>query len=312
MYEKYVKYAIDINDYKKYPVIEIEAITVENKYGNFINYSQKNEDYYHIFFNENKKNMKRNYLLRNEDVTKVIIRIDCDKIKSLSKLFKGCKNIKKINFTKFYENDIINMSHMFSECISLTEVNFSDFNSYRVVDMSNMFSGCSSLTELNLSNFKTENVKDMSYMFSECSSLKELNLSSFNMENVTNMSNMFNKCSSLKELNLSNFNTINVTNMYYMFNDCSSLEELDISNFNNPKIKYDKPLQCIFKGCSSLKLSKELKKKFPAQNTIMDMNNKTRLLIFLFDVAKSMPRANSGRCPGKFCITDIPWGRMST
>ena len=225
-YNKKIKERINISikDYKEYSEIyssiEIEMKPVNNKFGNFINMNENDKKYYHIYFNDNKEEIKRNYLNENENVTKLKIIIDFQ-VKSFYELFDNCKCIEYIYFKKFYRNNINNMGNMFHGCSSLKELNLSNFNTNNVTNMVDMFYGCFSLNELNLSNFNTNNVTDMEYMFYGCSSLKELNLSNFNTNNVTNMEYMFWGCSSLEELNLSNFNTNNVTDMEYMFYRCS-------------------------------------------------------------------------------------------
>ena len=164
---------ISIKDYKEYSEIyssiEIEMKAVNNKYGKFINISKENEIYYHIYFNNNKKEIKRNYLNENENIEKIKIIIDYQ-IESFEELFMNCECIEYINFKKFSRNNIIN-------------------------NMGSMFSGCSSLKELYLSNFNTNNVIDMSYIFYNCSSLKELNFSNFNTNEVIDMRNMLFGCS---------------------------------------------------------------------------------------------------------------------
>ena len=198
-YNKKIKERINISikDYKEYSEmyssIEIEIKPVNNKFGKFINMNENNKKYYHIYFNDNKEEIKRNYLNKNDNVSKLKIIIDYQ-VKSFEELFYNYKCIEYIYFKKFYRNNINNM-----EC---------------------MFSGCSSLKDLNLSNFNTNNVTHMGYMFSECSSLKGLNLSNFNSNNVTNMDGLFSGCFSLKELNISNFNTDKVTNISVIFSGC--------------------------------------------------------------------------------------------
>ena len=239
-YNKNIKNRIKINiqDYKEYSElyssIEIEIKPVEDEweeYDKFIHINEENKIYYHIYFNDNKKEIKRNYFKENDKIKTIKIIIDYQ-IKTFAYLFYCCDIIESIKFKKFYRNNVTNMRRMFSKCSSLKELNLSNFNTNNVTDMSQMFYMCSSLKELNLSNFNTNNVTDMCAMFSECSSLKEIHFSNFNTNNVTNMYSMFYKCSSLKELDLSNFNTKNVTNMGKMFNRCSSLIELNLSNFN--------------------------------------------------------------------------------
>jgi len=240
-----------INDYKKYSgefsSIEIELIPVENKYGNFINISDKKDEiYYHIFFNDNDEEIDKIYFNKDDEVTKIKIIIDYQ-VKSFKLLFHNCFCIQSINFIKFYRNNINDMSSMFYRCESLNKINFTSFNTDNVTNMSYMFSRCSSLKELNLYNFNTNNVSDMKFMFTECSSLKKLDLSNFNTNNVTNMSSMFSGCSSLEELNLSNFNTANVIDMSFMFRYCKSLKELDLSNFNTEKVMN---MNSMFYKCS--------------------------------------------------------------
>ena len=247
----------DINDYKiEYSIIELEIFPIEDKNCTFINISNKNKMYYHIYFNNEKEEINRNNITKNENVTKIKIIIDYE-VKSLYKLFRHCKFIKKINFKKFNNKDINNMSYMFDGCKSLEDLNLSNFHTDNVTSMSFMFFGCSSLKELNLSNFNTDNVINMSYMFYGCKLLKSLNLSNFNTNNVKDMSHMFDGCSLLKELNTSNFNTNNVIDMSYMFFGCSSLKELDLSlYYKNPNDKSN-----MFVGCPLFKKMNLNKKK---------------------------------------------------
>ena len=232
---------INKNDYRNYSNIKIEIIPQKCKYNNtFINIlKSKERPYFHIYFNDNKKEVERNYIKKYEKIDKIKIIIEYN-VESFAGLFHNCKNIKSIYFKKFYRNNINNMS--------------------------NMFFGCSSLQELNLSNFNTDNVIYMNNMFYKCSSLEELNLSKFNTEKVINMSGMFNECSSLKYLNLSNFKTNNVIDMTEMFKECFSLEELDITNFNINNIKY---INDIFYSCISLE---KLKSSKDCLNKLNEMN----------------------------------------
>ena len=246
---------ININDYKEYSEIyssiEIEIIPHNDIiFYKFINIKKVDEKYYHIYFNNNKKDeIKRAYLKAGDKVSKINIIIDYQ-IKSFFGLFSNCKCIESIKFKKFYRNNINDMSAMFFGCSQLKELDLSNFNTSNVTNMSQMFAICSSLKELNLSNFNTNNVTDMSQMFYKCSSLKELNLSNFNTNNVKDMIEMFSQCPSLEKLNISNFNTNNVKNLAEMFMGCSSLKELDVSNFN---INNETNLLNMFGGCKSLK-----------------------------------------------------------
>jgi surface protein len=164
---------INIKDYKEYcekfSSIEIEIVPAKDKDGHFINVNKNDEIYYHIYFNDNKKEIKNKYYINEDDkTTKIKIKIDYQ-VKSFAGLFELCECIEYINFKKFYRNNIKNMKRMFYKCSSLKEINLSNFNTNNVTNMSKMFFGCSSLKELNLSNFNTDNVTNMRWMFSGCS-----------------------------------------------------------------------------------------------------------------------------------------------
>ena len=137
---------ISIKDYKEYSEIyssiEIELKPVDNKYGKFINMNEGDEKYYHIYFNDNKEEIKRNYLNENDNVEKLKIIIDYQ-IKSFIGLFKECKCIEYISFKKFYRINITNMWNMFFGCSSLKELNLSNFNTNNETYMAGMFFGCS-------------------------------------------------------------------------------------------------------------------------------------------------------------------------
>ena len=247
------KFQKDINDYKEYLKMEI---LLELKPLNCISYSEhirfihpSNISYFHIYFNDNKEEAGRNYLIQGDNVTKIKIIIDYEN-KSFSGLFDECRIITKIIFVKFNRKDIKDMRYMFSGCSSLEEINFTNFHTDNVVNMSYMFEKCSYLQKLDLSCFNTSNVTNMSYMFYECRLLKKLNMSNFNTSNVTNMSCMFYGCESFKRFNLSNFNTSKVTNMRNMFGKCCLLKELNISSF---QINDDTNIDDIFSECYNLK-----------------------------------------------------------
>ena len=51
-----------------YSSIEIKIKSIKNKYGDFININDKNEIYYHIYFDNKREEIKRNYLNENEKI----------------------------------------------------------------------------------------------------------------------------------------------------------------------------------------------------------------------------------------------------
>ena len=71
---------ISIDDYKEcselYSSIEIKLKPADNKYGEFINIPKKEKEHYHIYFDNSKEEIKRNYLEKNEKVKMIKIIID--------------------------------------------------------------------------------------------------------------------------------------------------------------------------------------------------------------------------------------------
>ena len=62
---------------EKFTQIELEIIPCNNKYGRFINITENQKLFYHIFFNDNKEEIENKYSINEEDkVTKIRIVID--------------------------------------------------------------------------------------------------------------------------------------------------------------------------------------------------------------------------------------------
>ena len=135
----------NLNTYKYYSYsktpIEIVIKFAINEYAKFINISNEDMKYYHIYFNNSNEEIKRTFLKDNEKVDCIKIKID-PPIQSFKKLFYNCTSIISIKFEKFYKNNITDMSQMFFGCTSLKELIISSFNSDNVTDMSEMFFGC--------------------------------------------------------------------------------------------------------------------------------------------------------------------------
>ena len=163
----------DINNYKdEYLNIEIEIIPSEGNLITFIEDWDK-KGYFHYFINDNKEELKRNYILKMDNAKKIKVKVDKE-VKSFSRLFQDCVNNKKIKFVKFNRKDIEDMSYMFQGCLSLEELDISKMKTNNVKNMEYMFDRCESLKKLNFSNFKTYNVSEMIFMFVKCRKLKEI------------------------------------------------------------------------------------------------------------------------------------------
>ena len=94
---------ISINNYKEYSEIyssiEIELIPIKNSNGKFINIPENQKEYFHIYFDERKDEIKDNVLAYDNKVSRIKIKIDYQ-VKSFKNLFKYCKYIELISFKK--------------------------------------------------------------------------------------------------------------------------------------------------------------------------------------------------------------------
>ena len=175
-----------IFDYQKaFSKIVIEIIPKEIVYGIFINniYCKSIKSNVKIYFNDDKKEIKRKFITKKDNVKKIRIIIN-HKIRTLFRFFSHCECIKKISFITFNKDDIGNMSYMFKGCSNLEEINFDKFNTNNVYSMDSMFDDYSSLKEFNLSNFNTSKVEYMYNMFKGCSSLVSLIFTNDLIKNV--------------------------------------------------------------------------------------------------------------------------------
>ena len=251
------KLKISIKDfieiYEIYAPTKIEIIPIKNAYGKFINIKEKEKRYYHIYFNDNKEEIKNKYLINEEDkVDKIKIKID-NKVKSLNGLFDECNCIESINFKKYCRKKGY-LERIFSKCSTLKELTLSNFYNNEMDNMHSTFCEFPSLQKLNLYNFFNNKADNMHSSFKGCKSLKEINIINFNNNVAHNMHSTFLGCKALKILNINNFNSNKARNMHSTFEECSSFQNLNISNFNNNEASN---MHSTFLGCP-----KELKVKY--------------------------------------------------
>ena len=221
-YNKALQQRMDFSllSYKYYYSIIIKIETISEFDEKLINVSDDSKQFFHIFYGHRKEGSNN-----QTKTSKIIIE---KKVTSLNGLFEDCEIIKRIIFTKFNVNSILDMSKMFKGCSNIENILFTNVNTDNVINMSEMFSGCISLKNINLKKFNTKKVINMSGMFSKCISLESINLSNFITDKVVDMCSMFENCTSVSKLNVSNFNTNNLEKMDNMFSGCSSLKELNI------------------------------------------------------------------------------------
>ena len=111
------KLNVNINDYKEYLQIEIEAIIpithhILSDKIRIINIKNNPTKYYHIYLDDNINEIQRNYITKKDEFSKIKIKIDCE-VKALNGLFKDNLYITSINFVKFQRKDITNIRNMF-------------------------------------------------------------------------------------------------------------------------------------------------------------------------------------------------------
>ena len=101
----------DINDYKELVKIEIEVFLKENEFPGpstelnkkRISFDKFDIKYFHIYIDNDKEEIKRNYIIYGDKASKIKIKID-NEIKCLNDLFNDCFDIIKIKFIKFLWN----------------------------------------------------------------------------------------------------------------------------------------------------------------------------------------------------------------
>ena len=267
------KLELNLKDYKElhrrlFYSIELELIPIKDLEPDIKYYfirTFENKAYYHIYFNNDHLETKRNYIMKKDKVDKIKIKLDME-IKSLKKLFNDCSVIKEIKFIKFNRDDFTDMSEMFYGCKFLDKLDIRLLKTNNVIKMNWMFTLCESLSEIDIRNFNTNKVTDMMNLFSGCYRLKKIEFN-FNTENVISMRNMFFGCKSLRYIDISNFDTSNVKDFSEMFSECINLENLDITKFNlfnryrNKKDRIN--IYGMFGGCNKViteKLSNEFNK----------------------------------------------------
>ena len=66
-------------------------------------------------------------------------------LSSLDNLFKGNKELMKINLSHLKMNEIISMKSTFSGCSNLNEVNFNGTNTSQLINMEKTFENCTEI-----------------------------------------------------------------------------------------------------------------------------------------------------------------------
>ena len=94
---------------------------------------------------------------------------------------------------------------MFRGCKNLEKLDVSYLNTINSKSFRSMFYECSKLKEINVSKFKTTNCENISCMISCCSSLESIDMLNWDMKNINNIDYLFKYCSKLNNIKM-NFN----------------------------------------------------------------------------------------------------------
>lgn len=147
-YSKKIMNRLDksLNTYKEYcetfTTIEILLLPDKKNYGNFVNIQKEDKSFFHIYFDNSVKEVKKCDLDKNDSVKQIKIIIE-HQVKSFINLFANCSCLNSISFIKLYRNNINNMNKMFFRCSTLKEIKFVNFKTNNVINMGGMFKGCS-------------------------------------------------------------------------------------------------------------------------------------------------------------------------
>ena len=120
------KFYLSFDSYKRYyNEIEIELIPDKNELmlindiDEFIHIAEKEDkSFYHIYFDNIKEEVKRNYIKKDENISEMKVVIDMD-VKTIAKLFSECGCLKEIEFIKFNGTDFVDYKNMFESCSNL-------------------------------------------------------------------------------------------------------------------------------------------------------------------------------------------------
>jgi len=88
--------------------------------------------------------------------------------------FMFCSDVIEVDFTNLITTEIESMSSLFKGCINLKKIVLGDkFNTEKLNHMDELFTSCESLEEIDLTKFETKNVFSMKSLFQGCKNLKK-------------------------------------------------------------------------------------------------------------------------------------------
>ena len=89
-------------------------------------------------------------------------------IVSIRHIFRGAKNITKLDLTNFNFENVLSMGGLCYDCTSLKSVDLSNIDASKVTSMLFLFNNCKSLISVDFTNFKTRDIQHMKGIFLNC------------------------------------------------------------------------------------------------------------------------------------------------
>ena len=106
--------------------------------------------------------------------------INAPKLKDVSSLFENCEKLISVQLNGYFKALLLeNMSKMFKGCSSLEKIDLSKFKTKVISDMSEMFANCANLETVDFSNFVASKKFTMEKTFENCNKLRNVFMDNF-------------------------------------------------------------------------------------------------------------------------------------
>lgn len=172
---------------------------------------------------------------------------------SMSNAFANNTEIKEIDLSIYFNNNIKDYSACFMFDSNLETVNLSNCNSAFNCNLQNMFIYCSNLKNIIYNENTFIRPNNLNEAFRNCTSLVNLDLKWLDLQNLRQCSGVFYGCSNLNSIINFNFSNFYLEDLSNIFNGCVNLETLEM-NFNTNGRKSVLYASDMIKNCNKLKV----------------------------------------------------------
>lgn len=190
--------------------------------------------------------------------------MDCQKLKTVDKMFDGCGELTELNLQYFImpkcdiEDQYVQgkQYHAFWNCNKLTKINLDGWDISSETNIRDFFGYMPQLEYVYLRDCKTPNLQSAEGLFFHCSGLKEVYMPGFIGAKCTTIRSVFNECKVLEKLDISGWDTSGVKymrNTFYLTNsEASTALTLDLSTWEFKSV-IDISEFCYKSGISEIK-----------------------------------------------------------